>query len=120
MESGRPWRERKRLRDAGCGGEADPLFLPGWAHPLFLPGVAHPLFLVGWRGKQQGGEGGEGGGGGHPLFVPGEGDEQGKGEGREEMEWRRGLDTGRGRPSARLRRQTSGWWWCGGRHGKSR
>ena len=26
MELGRPWRERKRWRDAGCGGEADPLF----------------------------------------------------------------------------------------------
>jgi hypothetical protein len=48
MKSGRPWR--------------DPLFLPGYAHPLFLPEVAHPLFLVGWRGKQQGKEGGEGGG----------------------------------------------------------
>jgi hypothetical protein len=30
VESRRPWRERKRWRDAGCDGEADPLFLPGW------------------------------------------------------------------------------------------
>ncbi len=29
VESGRPWLERKRRLDAGCGGEADPLFLPG-------------------------------------------------------------------------------------------
>ncbi len=62
VESGEPWRERKRWRDAGCGGEA---------HPLFLPGVAHPLFLEGWREEQQGEEGGEGGGGEHPLFMPG-------------------------------------------------
>ena len=46
--------------------------------------------------------------------------EQGKVEGREEMEWGRGLDTGRGRPSAQLRRQTSGWWWCGWRQSRSR
>ncbi len=71
VKSGRPWRDRKRRRDAGCGGEVDPLFQPGWTHPLFLPGVAHPLFLMGWREEQQGEEGGEGGGGGHPLFVPG-------------------------------------------------
>ncbi len=67
VESGEPWRER----DAGCGGEAHPLFLPGGAHPLFLPGVAHPLFLEGWREEQQGGEGGEGGGREQPLFMPG-------------------------------------------------
>ncbi len=71
VESGRRWRERKRWRDAGCGGEADPLFLPGWTHPLFLPGVVHPLFLTGWREEQQGRKGGGGGGGRHPLFVPG-------------------------------------------------
>jgi hypothetical protein len=41
-----------------------------------------------------------GGGRGHPLFVPGEGDEQGKGKGREEMG--RGLGRGRGRSSGRL------------------
>ncbi len=29
VESGRPWLERKRRIDAGCGGETDPLFLPG-------------------------------------------------------------------------------------------
>jgi hypothetical protein len=43
-------------------------------HPLVLPGVAHPLFLTGGWAQQQGEEEeGE-----HPLFVPGEGDEQGK------------------------------------------
>jgi hypothetical protein len=71
VESGRPRRERKRWRDAACGGEANLLFLPGCTHPLFLPGVAHPLFLTGWREEEQGEEGGEGGGGGHPLFVLG-------------------------------------------------
>ena len=45
-------------------------------------------------------------GGAHPLFVPGEGDEQGKGQGREEKgKGRRG---GRGIPIVRPRRQKSG------------
>jgi hypothetical protein len=55
LESGRPWRERKRWRDASCGGEVGPLFLPGWTHPLFLPGVAHPLILTEWGGGTTGG-----------------------------------------------------------------
>jgi hypothetical protein len=38
--------------------------------PLFLPGVTHPLFLEGWREEQQGEEGGKGGGGEYPLFMP--------------------------------------------------
>ncbi len=73
------------------------LFLPGVAHPLFLPGGTYSLFLTGRREKQQGEEGEKSEGGGHPLLVPGLGDEQeGKGEGRKEMEWGRGLPPGQG------------------------
>ena len=44
-------------------------------------------------------------GGAHPLFVPGEGDEQGKGQGRGEKG--RGRIGGRGIPIGRPRRQKS-------------
>ena len=57
-------------------------------------------------------------GGAHPLFVPGEGDEQGKGIEIEEMG--RDLGRGRGRPSLRLQRQMSGKWWGGGTQGRSK
>jgi hypothetical protein len=80
-----PCKKRLRGRSAGCGVGR---------HPLVLPGVAHSLFLTGGWAQQQGEEEE----GGHPLFVPGEGDEQGKGARGEEMVWKRGRDTGRGRP----------------------
>ena len=69
-------------------------------------------------GRRGGTTGGEGGGGGHPLFVPGEGDEQGKGIEGEEMG--RDLGRGRGRSSSRLQRQKSGKWWGGWTQGRSR
>ena len=67
-----PCGERSRWRTAGCGVGR---------HPLVLPGGAHPLFLTGGCVQQHEEEEDRG----HPLFVPGEGDEQGKGAGREEM-----------------------------------
>jgi hypothetical protein len=75
-------------------------------HPLVLPGGAHPLFLTGGGAQQQGEEEERG----HPLFVPGEGDEQGKGARGEEMVWERGWDTGRGRPSGQPRIRKNGMW----------
>jgi hypothetical protein len=75
-------------------------------HPLVLPGGAHPLFLTGGWAQQQGEEEE----GGQPLFVPGEGDEQGKGTRGEEMVGERDRDIGKGRPSGQPRTQKSGMW----------
>ncbi len=92
-----PCGERSQWRNAGCGVGRHPLVLPGGAHPLFLTG--------GWAQQQEEEEKG-----GHPLFVLGDGDEQGKGARGEEMVWERGRDTGRGRPSWQPPTRKNGMW----------
>jgi hypothetical protein len=92
-----PCGELSRARSAGCSVGRHPFVLPGGAHPLFLTG--------GWA--QQQGEEEEGV---HPLFVPGEGDEQRKGARGEEMVWERGRDKSRGRPSGQPRTRKNGMW----------